>query len=411
MRRRRVLSLLAGGVAGATSGCAGVLDGQTTPDPSPTPTPEPTPLPDPDHDGWPMAGYDAGNSGHHRTASLPETEPTRQWRYSREFDDDHGPWEFTLSAPVVHDGLVFITEGGEPGYQPGEFELLAFDATTGEREWGHEIAQETFIPRRPAVGGDTVFVHAEVAGQAGGAVEAVAVADGERRWRQEFDADPSAFAVAGNTLLATVGDAVVALATDTGEQHWRANVEPAPTQPAIAERTVHVGCEDDTVRALDLATGEVRWHYAVEDGIRTRPTVRDGFVYTGSSDRLVALQDGQEVWSFEPEHGVRTSAVAVDDERVYVGGWELYALDATTGTEQWNQEWDIADFLMRPPVVADGSVVITPKGWQAFDATDGTPRWKIDSPWSVKGRPAITNGWMFSIGVSTLYAFAEEPEN
>ena len=409
MRRRRVLGLLAGGVAGMSSGCTGVLDGQTTPDPSPTPTPEPTPLPEPDHDGWPMAGYDAGKTGHHRTASLPETEPTRQWSYSREFDDDHGPSKLRVSAPAVHDGLVFVTEGGEPGYQPGEFELLAFDATTGEREWGHEIGQERFPTRRPAVGGDTVFVFAEAGGQYRGAVEAVAVADGERRWRQEFDQGPGALTVAGDTLFTTADGAVVALATDTGEQHWRADVQAAWAPLAIAERTVHVGCRDDTIRALDLGTGEVRWHYAVEDEIQTWPSVRDGFVYAGSSDRLVALQDGKEVWSFEPEHGVRTSGVAVDDEQVYVGGRELYALDATTGTEQWTQEWRWDTNLTRPPVVADGTVVITPYGWLACDATDGTIRWKLDRPVN-SSQPAIADGVVYLADIDTVYAFAEDPE-
>ncbi|MFF9403828.1 PQQ-binding-like beta-propeller repeat protein, partial [Streptomyces sp. NPDC014744] len=60
--------------------------------------------------------------------------------------------------------------------------------------------------------------------------------------------------------------------------------------PTVADKVVYVGCNNNTVYALDTATGNKRWAYATDGKVQSSPTVVDGVVYIGSDDHhLYAL--------------------------------------------------------------------------------------------------------------------------
>src|SRR5262249_17933989 len=60
---------------------------------------------------------------------------------------------------------------------------------------------------------------------------------------------------------------------------------------AVVNGTAYVGCLDEHLYALDLATGREKWTYQTDPAkgtkvgpIRTSPGVRDGLVYVGDTD-------------------------------------------------------------------------------------------------------------------------------
>jgi len=130
--------------------------------------------------------------------------------------------------------------------------------------------------------------------------------------------------------------------------------------PVIAEGLVCFGSSaDDTVRALDAATGAERWHFTTGGPIRFAPQIAGGRAYLASDDGFVyclAADTGRMVWRFRaaPQDErllgnermisrwpVRTGVLA-DGGAVYctAGMWSsegvyVYALDARTGEVIW----------------------------------------------------------------------------
>ena len=134
-------------------------------------------------------------------------------------------------------------------------------------------------------------------------------------------------------------------------------------QPVVAGGLVYFGSSaDDTVRALDAATGEPVWRFTTEGPVRFAPTIARGKAYVASDDGFLYCLDaktGKLVWRFRAgpsrdrligsgrliaRDPCRSGAAVVDDV-VYVtaGMWPtegvyVYALDADTGKEWWSND-------------------------------------------------------------------------
>jgi outer membrane protein assembly factor BamB len=131
------------------------------------------------------------------------------------------------------------------------------------------------------------------------------------------------------------------------------------TAPVAVDGVTYVGGGDGIVRALDLATGLLRWKAYTGGAIRVAPTVWAGRVYVGSGDGWVYCLDagtGDRLWRFRAAPAERripiygslmstwpaASGVLVENGVAYVAagianydGTYLYALDAKTGAIKW----------------------------------------------------------------------------
>ena len=67
----------------------------------------------------------------------------------------------------------------------------------------------------------------------------------------------------------------------------------------MVDGTVFVGSSDDSVYALDAATGDQQWAFETGSGVFSSPTVVDGTVFVGSSDDNVYALDTDVVGSSE----------------------------------------------------------------------------------------------------------------
>jgi outer membrane protein assembly factor BamB len=201
--------------------------------------------------------------------------------------------------------------------------LYALDAKSGREIW--RVAADDIMTATPALYGDSVLF-ADFAGK----VRAVSARDGAPRWT--YDA-----------RLAVAGDLTV------------------------AGGRVLVGSRSYDLIALDAATGKELWkRYYWFSWIESPPVVRDGVVYTGSSDATnvyaIDLADGTVRWKTAVP-GWSWQRTAVSDELVVAGtagagafpgarNGSLVALDRASGAIRW--------IFLEPP---SEEIAKAGKGW------------------------------------------------
>jgi len=160
--------------------------------------------------------------------------------------------------------------------------------------------------------------------------------------------------------------------------------------PVIADGLVLLGSTvDDTVRALDAATGEIKWTFTTDGPVRFAPHVANGLVYVASDDGFLYclhLSTGKEKWRFRgglndekilgngrmiSRWSLRTG-VLVDEGVAYItaGLWPsesifIWALKADTGEVIWCNDTSGSRFLAQPHNGAWALTGITPQGYLA----------------------------------------------
>jgi len=104
---------------------------------------------------------------------------------------------------------------------------------------------------------------------------------------------------------------------------------------------------------------------------------------------------------------VTVSSAAVVNETVYVGSDDgyLYAFDATDGSLRWRAETNGS--IRSSPAVVDGTVYVGSRdhGLHAFDVDDGSERWNVSTGNTIDSSPTVVDGTVY-VGSDddTLYA-------
>ena len=157
---------------------------------------------------------------------------------------------------------------------------------------------------------------------------------------------------------------------------------------AIAGGTVYFGSSaDDTVYALDAATGRPRWTFLTGGSVRLAPTVAQGRVYFGSDDGWVyclRAADGGIVWKVRAALEDRQllgggrmistqpprAGVLVSDGVAYFAcgifpneGVALAAVNAETGRLLWRNDNFGAVYQRMPHGGTEGFTGISPQGY------------------------------------------------
>lgn len=160
----------------------------------------------------------------------------------------------------------------------------------------------------------------------------------------------------------------------------------------------------------------VEWTYETGDDVEASPVVADDTVFIGSLDtNIYALDatDGTEQWQFETGDQI-TARATVTGDTLLIGSHDLsmYALDTDDGTERW--EYPDGYRYRSWPRVVDGVAYANGRGLELLDVTDGS---EIDF-WSAGGTgfgigatPAVADETVY-IGDQDgdIYAFDGTPE-
>jgi outer membrane protein assembly factor BamB len=233
-------------------------------------------------------------------------------------------------------GSSVVTDGKRLYIASRDKNLYALDMKSGREVW--RVAADDIMTATPALhGGNVIF--ADYAGM----VRAVSAKDGAPRWTHD-------------AKLGVPGDVVV-----SGDR-------------------VLVGSRSYDLIALDAATGKQLWKtYRWFSWIESPPVVRDGVLYTGSSDATNVyaynLGDGSLRWK-TPVPGYSWQRIAMSGDLLVTGALgkgaypasrngALFALDRATGAIRWmyldppaeetvkaGNNWGFA----ASPVIGDGVV-------------------------------------------------------
>lgn len=188
------------------------------------------------------------------------------------------------------------------------------------------------------------------------------------------------------------GSTDVAIAEDVA-RIWRYEPDHGfePTAPTAAGGLIFWGGSDGIVRAVDAATGRLKWKFLTAGPVRQPPTIWNGRAYFGSGDGYIYAVEaatGRRLWRFRAAPADRRimvygslsstwpvhSGVLVEDGVAYAAagmvdydGTYVYALDAVTGHIQWqNTTSGHLDRELRKGVSAQG--ILTTAGdrlWMA----------------------------------------------
>jgi serine/threonine-protein kinase len=161
------------------------------------------------------------------------------------------------------------------------------------------------------------------------------------------------------------------------------------SSPATADNLVVVGSDDETVYALDAASGSIRWTRATGGPVRSSPAVADGAVFVGSNDgKLYALDlaTGQPHWQSSVGYEI-VSSPAVSGGTVVVGSDRLYAFDTRTGAQRWT--FATKDKIVSSPTIVGDTIVVGSNDQRVYGIglADGRERWHLQTGGAVQSSP------------------------
>jgi outer membrane protein assembly factor BamB len=243
-----------------------------------------------------------------------------------------GPIEFPGVAGFTYDaGTLFVNSG--PITASGV--LTALDAASGKQKWAVNLPGQ-FAESWPAIAADGVVCLLDV-----GLLTAFNESDGAQLWsvQQKSGTDGS---VAGTVdgIYVAAPDLTADFRPRTGSLIWSAATGGdggGGNTPAVNSGTVY------SPNSTDFS-GDV---YAAETGVvlgafaaSAIPAVSPTSAYTLYDSRLQAtlLKNGYVEWSFVGDGNLVTAPIVVNNY-VFVGSssGNVYALDATSGTELWSK--------------------------------------------------------------------------
>jgi outer membrane protein assembly factor BamB len=233
-------------------------------------------------------------------------------------------------------------------------------------------------------------------------------ADGTLAWEVRARAGFGPPTVVGDTVYAGSTDGTLyAIAIPTGKARWTyAANEDVSTRPAVADGVVLVASLQDTVFAVDAATGAWKWHHRREqkgEGLTifgaAAVQVNGAVAYGAYSDGFVAALDvatGAARWERRVAPAgthLDVDSVAVEGDRLYAAAYSgaVLALEARTGQTVWTYAAPRAAQV----AVADGVVVaVTPSSIVGLSPVNGAAIWTSPLGGSPAAAPVLAGKWL-----------------
>lgn len=314
----------------------------------------------------------------HRSEPVAKPEPT-QWKVKA----PTVKWSVQVGGPAwaglerdAQSGLLYV--GNEQGL------LSAVDAS-GSIRW--KFPTDKPIRGQPAVIGESVYVTSD-----SGFLYRLDKRTGVEQWRARIDAGSPA-----------------RIPPDQEKSRW----DRYGSSVVADAQHLYVASRDKNLYALDPVNGREIWRVAAGDMMTATPAVyRDLVVFAAFDGKVqaVSARDGKLRWTYDAKLAVAGDLV-VSGDRVLLGSrtYELIALDASNGKEQWRRYYWFS-WIESPPVVREG-VVYTGSSdavnVYAIDAANGSLRWKAPVPGWSWSRPAVNDRFVVAgaVGVGASPGF------
>ena len=311
------------------------------------------------------------------------------------------------SPVVVGDQIFGIDNNGE---------AFALRIDTGKARWKRQVAH--LNASAPTYSDGNLYISNLDPGQ----VIDLAATDGHRVWRHPLPgrSESSPLVVGNKVIVGCECNTVFALDKRTGKTIWERHVNGAvKASPAYSNGIVYVGDYSGEMTAIHVKDGSIKWQtgsqgtsFGRSGQFYASATIAFGRIYAGNTDgRMYSFdqQTGKLLWSHSTSNYVYAGAVAArtadTPPTVYFGSYDgsFYALDARTGNERWSQHnlgaiSGAASLIGNTVYVADLQHTST----FGFNAANGH---KVFEYTDGAYNPVISNGqWLFLTGYKTLYA-------
>ena len=209
-----------------------------------------------------------------------------------------------------------------------------------------------------------------------------------------------------------------------GAEIWRYELNSSPEYLAAAGGVVYAGTADDTVYALDAATGKQVWRRATPTSDNAQLVVADGAVVIAdpANGGFVALDvaTGQQLWTMPTGTNSNVIGLVADGDAVF-GGWGakaggltggVTALGAANGVLLWTAEFEPDGDTNGGLAAASGTVYATTGSGEvyAYRATTGKRLWRVSAKgvkFGGNASPLVSGGVVYvssSNNPPTLYA-------
>lgn len=240
-------------------------------------------------------------------------------------------------------------------------------------------------------------------------------AGGDFVW--EHEADYSTImtpAVSDGKVYMPVGTKFRCLDADTGSTLWEKtlNVFTWSSPSVSGEKVFFGGMNNATLYCLDAKTGAELWKFkdpTNSGSWDSPPAVWGDYVYSGSSynKKLYCLSatDGSIIWEFETN---LASNPVVSGGYVYTAGYNqdrdyvYYCLDGKTGALVWESE-EISP-IGYTPAVAGGYLFVGGYKLTCLNASTGAELWKTDIG-ALESTPAVIGSYVYINGRKKTYCF------
>lgn len=213
--------------------------------------------------------------------------------------------------------------------------------------------------------------------------------------------------VVRDAVYAAKHNGIVAVELSGGTKIWSFEMGVSTVAPlAFDNGSLVVATRDNTIRALDVATGRELWKVALRAPPSGGAIAIAGLVIVGVEDgSCTAIRDGRVMWETRYADGMQGAPI-YHDNRVFCAGDEgkVVSLDPSTGGILWNTT--LGFDVNAPPLAVDQTIVLATSrpGLIALSTAAGTVVWSTELSGGSENPPAFSNGTVFVDGGPELVA-------
>jgi outer membrane protein assembly factor BamB len=287
-----------------------------------------------------------------------------------------------FSSPLAKNGIVYIGSG--------DGTLYAIDEKSGSLKWKFKTAGA--IHSSPSLLNNTLYF-----GSFDGNYYAINALNGALLWK---------FKTGGEHWLGEIGMWGMKPATQYMEDLWDFYLSSPVVYEDQKTKSILFGSSDGNIYSVGAKTGKLIWKFKTGGPVHSTAVIDQNKIYIGSWDAtLYALNitTGKEVWRFAT--GTQTgfkgiqSTVAIDDGKVYFGTREpfFFALDAQTGNVIW--EYDAENsWILSSAVIQNNTVYVGTSDTYALlalDAQTGAEKYRFKANGYIYSSPAIAGNTLY----------------
>ncbi len=214
------------------------------------------------------------------------------------------------------------------------------------------------------------------------------------------------------------GTTVYAVEADTGALKWKYPKEKAldgavKGTPCVYDGHLFFGSGDKNVYCLNATTGAIEWFQATGGSVRSAPIVTDtGVLIVGSDDNTVRALDpatGKSVW---PKLFVGSDDISVGlaaSSTILVAAamdGNIYGINLSNGKTKWSTRLQSPPGNCTPVIGGDVVMIGYSNTLVGLSIRSGSQKWRITLPSDISGNPVVVgNEFYVACNNNKLYSY------